>query len=466
MANLFASINVALSSLIAQQTATTIYEHNVANVNTEGYHRQEAQVTAGPAVTLSNSYYGTGVGQMGTGVLVTSIKRYSVDFYDTRYRLENQEAAKWSAEQEIVSGLEATLAETSTDGLLPKIDAFLTQWQSLSDNPTDISVRRELLDSGKELASAINTRYEQIVSVRAQQDLTISQNVAEINQLAERICGLNQEISRVLSTGASPNDLLDARDVALDRLAELSGATSFEQANGEVTVSINGHILVGGHESYPLHTEMDSDNENLTKIVWSDGKELWPTSGKLAGIIEARDTVFSEQRAALNELSMSLKTAINAIHSTGYGIDDSTGLDFFTGNDAGSFAVNSALEDVEKIAASSELGEEGNSDIALALSELRSAATMNSNTATFYQFYNDYVSQLGLTVKRATTNAASRSLVADALDTQRQSVSGVNLNEEAANMVKSQKAYEAAARLVSTLDEMLNTIINGMGAGR
>ena len=274
MTNLFSSINVALSSLLAQQQATTVYENNVANVNTEGYHRQEAQVTSAPSVSLSNSYYGTGVGQMGSGVLVTSIKRYAVDFYDTRYRLENQEAAKWTTEESIVSQLEATLAETTTDGLLPKIDAFFNEWQASANDPTDTSVRRELLDSAKDLTSAFNTRYEQIYSIRAEQDLTIKQSVDEINSLAQSICNLNREISRIISVGDQPNTLLDARDLALDRLSELAGATSFEQANGEVTVSINGHILVGGHESYALHTEMDSENEQLTKIVWSDGKEL------------------------------------------------------------------------------------------------------------------------------------------------------------------------------------------------
>lgn len=466
MTNLLSSINVALSSLLAQEQATTIYEHNVANVNTEGYHRQEAQVTAAPSVSLSNSYYGTGVGQMGSGVVVTSIKRYAIDFYDTRYRVANQDAAMWAKEEEIVSTLEATLAETSTDGLLPKIDAFFVEWQAAADDPTNTSVRRELLDSAKELASAINSRYDQVVAIREEQDLTISQRVDEINTLAASICDLNREISRVMSVGDSPNDLLDARDVALDRLSELAGATSFTQANGEVTVSINGHILVGGHESYALHTEMDPDNENLTKIVWNDGREMEPTTGELAGIIEARDTVFNEQRAGLNELAMMLKSEVNALHTTGYGLDDSTGLDFFEGTDAGNFTVNAVLDDVEKIAISSVQGEVGNNEIARSIYALRSTATMNSDTATFYQYYNDQVSKLGLTVKRATSNATDRSLVANALDTQRASVAGVDLNEEAANIVKSQKAYEAAARLVSTLDEMLDTIINGMGAGR
>jgi flagellar hook-associated protein 1 len=316
------------------------------------------------------------------------------------------------------------------------------------------------------LASAINSRYKQINDIRTEQDLTISQSVDEINSLASSICDLNREISRVMSVGDDPNDLLDARDVALDRLSELAGATSFQQANGEVTVSINGHILVGGHESYPIHTALDTTNENLTKMVWSDGKEMIPTTGELAGVIEARDTVFNQQRTALNTLSTTLRDRINTVHRAGFGLDDSTGLDFFVGADAGSFAVNSALDDVSKIAVSSSAGEVGNSENAIAMFALRSIATMNSGTATFYQYYNDQVSQLGLMVKRSSANATDRSLVADALDTQRASVSGVSLNEEAANIVKSQKAYEAAARLVSTIDEMLDTVINKMGAGR
>ena len=466
MANLFASINVALSSLIAQSQVTTIIEHNVANVNTEGYHRQVAELSAGPAVSLSNSYYGTGVGQMGSGVYVTSIKRYSVEFYNKRYRAENEEASKWSTEAEIVSQLESSLLETTSDGLLTKLDSFFENWQSLSNDPTDTSVRRELLDSAKELASAINTRYTQIEEIRAEQDLSIDARVQEINALATSIAQLNEQISRIKSIGDSPSDLLDARDLALDRLSELAGATSFEQSNGEVTVSIEGHILVGGHEAYGLHTEMDFSNENLKKLVWDDNKDLIPSSGELAGIIEARDSVFTEQRTGLNELSMALKDAVNAIHQTGYGLDSSTSLDFFVGDDAGSFAVNSALDDVEKIATASIDGEVGDSEIARAIFALRTTATMNSGTATFNQYYNDQISKLGLAVQRAETNAYDRGLVADALQTQRESVSGVDLNEEAANMVKSQKAYEAAARIISTIDEMLDTIINRMGAGR
>ena len=466
MTNILSSINVALTALLSHQQATAIYEHNVANVNTEGYHRQEVQLSAGPSITLTNAYYGTGMGQMGSGVYVNSIRRYAVDFYDNRFRTENQEASKWSTESEIVSQLESTLAETSTDGLLPKIDAFFNQWQALSNNPTDLSVRRELLDGAKELASAMNMRYTQIHQIRIEQDLTINQRVQEINQLADQIGGLNREISRIYSVGNSPNDLLDARDVALDRLAELAGATSFTQANGEVTVSIAGHILVGGQETYPLHTEIDSTNDNMLKMVWSDGRDFIPTTGELGGVVEARDTVFTDQLNGLNTLAISLRDAVNSVHRTGFGLDESTNLNFFVGTNAGNIKVNDALDEVERIGASSVRGEVGNSDVARSLYQLRTSRLMNSNTSTFNQYYNDQISQLGLTVKRAKTNAYDRKLVADALETQRQSVAGVSLNEEAANIIKSQKAYEAAARLVSTIDEMLDTVINRMGAGR
>lgn len=466
MANLLASINVALTALLSHSQAATVYGHNVANVNTPGYHRQNAKVSAGPAVSLSNAYYGTGVGQMGSGVYVTSIQRYAVDFYDTRYRLENQQASKWSTESEIVSQLEATLLETSTDGLLPKIEAYFNNWQAASDDPSNISVRRQLLDSAKELASSINTRYIQIESIRSEQDLRINQSIQEINLVAGNIADLNREISRIMSIGDSPNDLLDARDLALDRLSELAGATSFKQENGEVSVSINGHILVGGHEIYPLHTEMDPTNENLTKIVWNDGKDFVPASGELAGIISARDTIFEDQRTGLNNLAMMLKDQVNAIHFNGYGLDNSTQLNFFEGTDAGNFKVNDALENVSKIALSSAINEPGNNEIGRSIFKLRTTATMNSDTMTFSQYYNDQIAKLGMTVLRAKTNARDRSLVAQALVTQREAITGVSLNEEAANIAKSQKAYEAAARVISTIDEMLDTVINRMGAGR
>ncbi|MBA4385191.1 MAG: flagellar hook-associated protein FlgK, partial [Anaerolinea sp.] len=355
---------------------------------------------------------------------------------------------------------------TSTDGLLPKIDAFFNNWQAAADDPTNTSVRRQLLDSAKELASSINTRYSQIESIRSEQDLTINQSIQEINQIADNIANLNREISRIMSVGNSPNDLLDARDVALDRLSELTGATSFKQENGEVSVSINGHILVGGHETYPLHTEIDATNENLTKIVWSDGKDMVPTSGELAGVIEARDTIFEDQRTGLNNLSMMLKEQVNAIHFNGFGLDGFNQRDFFTGDDAGHFAVNEVLEDVSKIALSSASTEPGNNEVGRAIFKLRTTGTMNSDTMTFSQYYNDQVSKLGLTVQRAKTNARDRNLVAEALVSQRESVTGVSLNEEAANIAKAQKAYEAAARVISIIDEMLNTVINGMGAGR
>ncbi len=465
MTNLLSSINVALSALLSHSQATTIYEHNVANVNTEGYHRQQAVVSAGPAVSLSNSYYGTGVGQMGSGVYVTSIKRYAVDFYNIRYRAENQESSKYSTQATILAELEATLAETSTNGLLPKLDDFFVQWGEAASNPTDLSVRRELLDRSKALASAFNSRYEQIYAIRSEQDLSISQKVEEINILADKISNLNREISRILSVGDSPNDLLDARDQALDRLSELAGASSYKELNGEVSVSIGGHILVGGHESYPLHTEIDTSNNNLTKIVWSDGKPMTPTSGEIAGVMAARD-VFQSQLDGLNSLAVNLRDSVNTIHLTGFGLDGTTNENFFVGTDAGNFAVNIVLDDVEKIGLSSVTGEAGNSDIATSLFDLRNSKTMNSNTSTFYQYYNDQVAQLGLSVKRAQSDSKNHQLVAEALLTQRDSVSGVNLNEEAANIVKSQKAYEAAARLVSTIDEMLDTVINRMGAGR
>ena len=318
MPNLFAGINLSLQALLSQQTAVEIIEHNVANVNTPGYRRQEAVLKAGLAVSSPGSTYNLGVGQIGTGVSVDRIKRFTLDFFDTRYRQEIEGSKQWEVQSNILQMLEASFAETSTDGVLPKLDAFWSGWQKLSVDPSNTSLRSEVLDNAKALASALNSRAQMVLNLQMEQDLVIEQRVEEINGAADQIARLNGEISRVISIGEQPNDLLDQRDVLLDRLAEITGATSSKQLNGEAVVAINGHVLVQGQTSFGLVTEMDPGNHNFARIEWEDGQVLTPRTGELAGILDARDNVMDDQMAGLNNLSQALITRVNELHRSGF----------------------------------------------------------------------------------------------------------------------------------------------------
>jgi flagellar hook-associated protein 1 FlgK len=342
------------------------------------------------------------------------------------------------------------------------MDQFWAGWQKLSTDPTNTSLRTILLDDAQSLASALNRRATQITQLRAEQNLIVANHVDGINSLAGEIADLNAEISRVLSVGEQPNDLMDKRDLALDRLAELTGSVSFNQKNGEVVVSVGGHALVVGQEAFKLHTQPSAADSTILDVYWGDGQKLVPPSGKLKGTLEVRDQILVDQLSGLNTLANGLITQVNAIHRTGFGLNDATGMDFFAGSDASDIAVNSLL-DSASIATSSGASQPGNSDIAIQIAGLKTFKGMKAGTATLNEFYNSQIGDLAVITKRAADNSYQHGLVSQALANQRESVVGVSLDEEAANMAKAQKAYQAAARVMTAYDDLLDLVINRMG---
>jgi flagellar hook-associated protein 1 FlgK len=461
------SISTALQAVLTQSQVQEIIGHNVANASTPGYRRQAAVLTAGYPSSVDGADHVVGAGQMGGSVIIEKINRFNLAFFDGRYRSVSAETSSNEAQSGILNQLEATLAETSDDGLLPKLDQFWAGWQSLSSDPTNTSLRGVLLDDASSLALAFNRRVEQINMLRNDQNLSVSSQVDQVNSLAEQIAKLNGEISHVLSVGEQPNDLMDKRDLALDQLANLTGSVSSEQKNGEMMVSIGGHVLVVGHETVKLQTKTNqiSPNAGMLDVYWEDNQQLVPPSGTLKGVLEVRDHVLVDQLAGLNTMAAGLMTQVNTIHSNGFGVNNSTGNAFFVGtagSEAGTIAVNPLL-DAASIATSSSANQAGNNNVALQIAALKTAKGMKAGTSTLNEFYNDQITKLALTTQTAGDNTYQYGLVAKALSDQRESVAGVSLDEEAANMAKTQKAYQAAARMLTAFDDLLDLVINRMG---
>lgn len=462
MPTISSGISIALQAVLTHSQVLEITEHNIANASTPGYRRQSAVLTAETPSSINGAEYYTGAGQRGAGVTIDRIQRFNISYFDGRYRAVSSEAGNWETQSGILSQLESVLAETSADGLLPKLDQFWAGWQSLSNDPTNTSLRTVLLDNAASLATAFNRRATQIMQLRSDQNLTVSSQVEEINTLAGDIARLNENISRVISVGEQPNDLLDKRDVALDRLAKLTGAVSTEQKNGEVLVSLGGHVLVVGHDAFTLETRANPSDTSILDVYWSDNQQLTPPSGELKGLLEVRDRVLVDQLNGLNTLAGGLISQVNTIHSSGYGLNNATGLNFFGGSDALSISVNPAV-DAASIATSSAANQAGNNDIALQIAGLKTVKGMKAGTATLNEFYNSQITELAVLTKRATDHSYQHGLVTDALGNQRESMAGVSLDEEAANMAKAQKAYQAAARVLTAYDDLLDLVINRMG---
>ncbi len=468
MSPLFSGINLALQAMLAHQQAMEIIEHNVANANTPGYHRQQAVLVAGlpyPAPRLQGGIF---PGQMGSGVLVDSIRRFNLDFFDGRYRKELSESKRWSMEGDVLNQVEATLAETDNDGVAAKLDEFWSGWQALSSDPTNMALRADLRQRASALADSLNWRANALMELRKNQDLTISQKVNDINAMASQIAHLNVEISNVQAAGDAPNDLLDQRDQLMDGLAEITGATVSIQDNGEALVSINGHALVVGSEAFALAANPDPANGNMVKITWAgDGKDFDPQRGELAGLLDARDRVIPAQLDALNSVAFSLADRVNTLHQGGYGLNNATGLNFFEPFTSTNYAleihVSSDIDDLANIAASTDPDSPGNGNLAGEIANVKDEMLMNGGTATLNSFYVGKIGEFGLAVQEAQIRAADRGSVADSLMKLKESATGVNLDEEAANLIKEQRAFEAAARMLTAMDDMLDRVINGLG---
>jgi flagellar hook-associated protein 1 FlgK len=467
----FRGIHTALSAVLAHRQAIEIINHNVANANTPGYRRQAAVMRPGAAYEVPSHHSVGGVGQFGTGVRVDQIRRFTVDFFDGRYRRALAESGRYDVQRSALKQVEAALNETTPDGLTARLDSFFAGWQALSADPANQALRGDLRERASAVVEAFNRRAVALQEQRADQDLSLRQRVEEVNTTAAQIAKLNGQIANVLSIGQQPNDLLDERDRLADRLSELTGATTTVAPNGMMSVSINSHALVIGGETFQLQTAPNPANSNLLAITWADGQAFNPARGEIAGLLEVRDTYLVTQQNGLNTLAQTFITQVNAQHNAGYRLNSAvTGGNFFepAADPSGQYALSIRLSvnitsSLSNIAAASQPNAPGDGNNAVALAQLQQALTMGGGTTTFGGFYSAQIGQLALDTRQAEIGYRDRQSVLEALNQQRDGVSGVSLDEEAANLMQSQKAYEAAARMLTAVDEMLDRVINGMG---
>jgi len=443
-----------------------VVSHNIANVNTPSYSRQQ------PVFTSEATYSsGTEAEQMGMGVRLSQIRRMSADFVSRQVRLEKHAHCKWEIIRDTLQQIEAIISEPSDSGLSAAMDEFWVAWRDLSSDPQSMALRAGVYQQGSTLASTLNTYAEQLVSARRSFNQLISETVQDVNDIAQELADLNVQTVAVLAVGDQPNDLRDRRDLLLDELSELVHITVTEEENGTTTVFLGGHHLVMWAEAGELDTISSPDDPTLLNIVFKDTSQVLEVDGgKLAGIIEARDSVIADVLDQLDTIAQALITEVNNVHSGGYGLDGETGRDFFEGSSAADIALSNSVADLNHIAAASAdptdptAGGPGDGSNAVAIGQIVDELVLNNATATIGDYYRSLVSGIGLDAAHAGQMLDSSEMLVDHLQGRREQVSGVSLDEETINLIRYQRAYQAAARLVSVIDEMLDDLL-ALGRG-
>jgi len=467
---------MARKALQAQQVAIQTTGHNIANANTPGYTRQ--RVDLAPTIPFSLGP----AGSLGTGVDVKGVTRLRDLLLDSQFRDAHQALGRQEAEEATLSQIEGLVGEPSESGLASAMSALFASFQDLANSPTDLSVRTVVRDKARALADQFHRLDDGLERLKIDLNNEILVDVKQVNGLARQIAGLNRQIAISEGGGGTANDLRDQRDQALDDLSKLVGGSVVEETGGQVRVTVGGGLtLVDGFTAVPLEaTAFDQNNLSYPDSVrlFLGGNLMTPGGGRLAGLLNSRNSASGFVKGFQSQLDVMAKAVVdkvNAIHVAGYGLDGSTGNNLFTftspligtAGAARSIAVDSAIEgDVTKIAAAA-TADPGDNSKALALASLQDDSTAitlpSGGTTTFGAYLSSLVSDLAEQEAGAKRSVSLHTTMGDFLTSRRDQASGVSLDEEMTDLIRFQKAYEAAAHFVTVVNDLLGTLMAQLG---
>lgn len=545
MRSTFSGLNIARSGFFAAQRALDITGHNIANVNTRGYTRQRLEQSASNPLRIPG-----GEGMLGTGVTTTAIHQLRNDFLDYKYREESSTFGFWDAKADGLSFIESIINEPSETGIISVIDELFASFEELSKNANNLTIRALVRQRAVTFTNSINHIYSQLEKMATDLNFDVSSAVKQINTLGEGIAKLNDQIMRSEIDGSNANDLRDQRNVLIDDLSKIIDIEVMEIRNpdnpkdAKMVIKVAGKSLV--YHSDFTGLEVNSKSRNFAgmedkqidfyEIEWADGTEFDVTNigGELAGLLSLRDGEGPNENTEdgndddddktrefpydqkgipyyikqLNRFANVFANEINKIHLEGYGLNEKTGIAFFTaggvgtppgarvkyyekpdgeeenGNikygkwdisenggtskefwkiNASNIRIAAEIEDLNNIAASKEqdlLPKDGS--IMLDIIALRHKVSMFSEGKP-EDFLKSLIGTLGVDAEEANRNTFNQGILLQDIENRRQSVSGVFQDEELANMVRFQHAYNASARMITTMDEMLDVLINRVG---
>jgi flagellar hook-associated protein 1 FlgK len=486
MGSTFMGLELGKRALFAQRAALNTTGNNISNANTDGYTRQRAEMQATREIPYPGLSNEAGPAQLGTGVEVNKIARLRDDFLDIQFRHQNEDLGYYQARSDTFTKIEGLLNEPSDSGIAHAMDQFWQGWVELSKTPDSSSTRAVVAQRAVALAETFQFTFDSLDQMSTDLNNVIQVDVSQINSITEQIGALNDQIGRLVPHNYQPNELYDKRDVLLDQLSKLVNINVKPSSAGngmvDVFISNQSQALVKGTQSNIVTFPSSVD---ANKIAIGNGQTPDPNnavtldSGELLGRIEAVSQFIPNIKAKMTGMVNEFVDQVNQIHSssTALNLDDihnsstvGEGLSFYVDSDpsAGTkWILNPNIaSNLNKIAAATSPNA-GDGSNALAIANLKKTIlTINGSSATVDDYYQNIIGQLGVDSQQAQRMENNTQMLVNQVDNNRQSISGVSLDEEMTNMIRFQQAYNAAARVVTVMDDVLDKLINGMGTTR
>jgi flagellar hook-associated protein 1 len=452
MPGLNTSLSIAVQALQAEQGALSVTTNNIANVNTPGYSRQVAVLNESP------TFQENGVA-FGNGVTLQQFQSVRDELLQLRLYEQTQQQGNSQTQFNSLSQIEGIFSDP-TQGVGGALSAFFNTLSQLSTNPTDANARQAVLTSANNLANSFHQAVSSLNSIGTGLDQLVPQTVDQINRLTSQIATLNGQVAQMQGMGKEPGSTQDQRDELIRQLSSLVNISVTQSDTGLTLTTANGVPLVVANQSYSLLA--NANNSVLEHVYSAQGQDITSQiqGGQLGGTIQIRDQVLPQLFTQLNTLASQFATSFNTQQTAGFDASGNPGQNFFTPlpsttDAAANFGV--AITDPKLVAASSDgsAGSNGNLEQLIALQNQQLPSGANP-----MDMYSNLVLQVGNLGANARANVTANDLSVQQLTDQRSSVSGVSLDEETTNMIRYQRAYEAGARVVTTVDSMLQTLMN------
>lgn len=423
MSGLLSTLNTAKSGMNVSQVAIQTTSHNISNINTPGYSRQRVNQSASSPYSMPGKNSNFGAGQIGTGAQIDDVTRIRNSFYDYQYRSESHQYGNTSVKYEYFKNIEGIFNEPSDTAISSSLNSFFNSWSELSKDPQSSGVKSVVIENGKYLSNSINSAFKRLESLEEGLDKQSEYIMDEVNSMLSQLDKLEKNIKIIQGSGKSPNDFLDKRDQLLDNLSfKLNINDKDVKATLKKAYDANGKVTL----------------DDLTK----SGVKI---SGELEGTLSMKQEI--------NKYKDGLKQLVNTITSN---VNDAAGQEIFKAKDGELISINpEMLQEPEKINVTA--------DIALKVYELKSEkVNINGKDMTINTFYNSMIQDLGQSSAAVIRDESNQSKLLENIDSSRSSVSGVSLDEEMISLVQLQHTYSANAKVMSTIDSLLDVVVNGL----
>jgi flagellar hook-associated protein 1 len=448
-----ALFEIARSGMTVAERSLATTAHNLVNANTPGYSRQRVENTP-----IGQRIVG---GHVGLGVNIGQVNRLRSTLIDAQLHDKRMDMGYMGGKAAVFEQLEATMASDMGGDLDQYMGRLFDAFSAMSADPQDVSIRNAVLSQTRQLTTKFNDMSRSLDVTVDVTELGIQENIHQINMLVKDLAALNESITLSKAKGTPDYTSLDIQVQKLEQLSQLVGFETMEASNGSLEVRIGGILVVSEDRPTLLEASYDGTSSKVDIRLMDSTQSVKPTGGRLLANIEMLEKEIPTIREELDALASTLVDQFNSLHQQGFGLDGDTGLDFFDPafTDASSIRLNSALEDdLRKIGASSVLDEAGNGQIAADIAAVRNQPILNGRK--LVEAAINVISRPGSQLAELRSSMGTRDSEIRMLEIQQEQEAGVSIDEELAQMIHFQNAYQGSARVMASAQQMYDTLIS------